>query len=334
MAEHQAAGTVAAAAEPSELAVPSVLARAALDKGAAYASQAHATATLRAYRADWQDFRDWCLARAFTPLPAEPAVIGAYLAEQAECRAANTVRRRVSAIGMAHRYAGLPWDPAHPAIRDPLRGALKVHGRPAVPAIALTVAMLRDLVATCDLSPRGRRDRALLLIGFAGAFRRSELVSLRIEAVVEREHGLVITLPRSKTDQQGSGAEIGLAPGQHAATCPVRALRLWRNLFRDGSGPLFRRVLRGGQLTAEPLVPSRVSRILVGRARQAALPEEVVAALSAHALRVGFITEAYQHGVPDADIMAHTRHRDLRTMRGYVRRAGLVTESPTARLGL
>lgn len=325
---------VAEADTPLAKASRTALAQAALKKGAAYASQAHASATLRAYRADWQDFQDWCVARGFTPLPAEPAVIGAYLAAQAEIRAANTVRRRVSAIGMAHRYAGLAWDPANPAIRDPLRGALNVHGQPAVPAIALTLPMLREMLATCDLSPLGRRDRALMLIGFAGAFRRSELVGLRIEHIEERDHGLVITLPRSKTDQQGLGVEIGLAHGRHPETCPVRALTLWRNLFRDRSGPLFRRVLRGGQLTADPLSPSRVGRILVDRAKRAGLAEEVVEALSAHALRVGFITEAYQHGVPDADIMAHTRHRDLRTMRGYVRRAGLVTESPAARIGL
>ena len=114
-------------------------------------------------------------------MPAAPATIGAYLASLAESHAPSTIRRRLSAIGKMHRFNDLPWNAGHRDIQGPLQGLLRTHGRPARQAAALSLAMLRQLLATCDQSKRGRRDRALLLFGFAGALRRSELTFLRVE---------------------------------------------------------------------------------------------------------------------------------------------------------
>jgi hypothetical protein len=107
----------------------------------------------------------------FIPVPAAPATVGAYLASLAESHAPSTIRRRLSAIGKMHRFNDLPWNPGHRDIQGPLQGLLRSHGRPARQAAALSLAMLRQLPATCDQSKRGRRDRALLLFGFAGALR-------------------------------------------------------------------------------------------------------------------------------------------------------------------
>jgi integrase len=215
---------------------------------------------------------------------------------------------------------------------------LRSHGRPGRPAAALSLEQLRQLLATCDQGKRGRRDHALLLFGFAGALRRSELVFLNVEDVRVDADGLRLRIRRGKTDPAGQGAEIGLPRGRHAETCPLLAFEAWQEVALRKAGPLFRKVSTRGSIGGTALHPDAVRRVLLHRLAMAGLtPEEVGQGfdrLSAHALRVGFITEAYAKGVRDEDIMRHTRHRDLRTMRGYVRRAGLLTESPAGMLDL
>ena len=313
---------------------PTAAGQAALDAARALGRKAAAPATLRAYKADWTHYAAWCAGLGFAPVPAEPATVGAYLTSLRDNHAPATVRRRLSAIGKMHRFNDLPWNPGHRDIQEPLQGLLREHGRPARKAAALTLAVLRRLVATCDASARGRRDRALLLIGFAGALRRSELAALRVEDVVATQNGLRVRIRRSKTDKAGEGAELGLPRGRHAETCPVRAFDAWQAVARRRAGPLFRRVSTGDTVGDAALHPDAVRRILLHRAGLAGLEMEGGERLSAHALRVGFITEAYDKGVRDEDIMRHTRHRDLRTMRGYVRRAGLVGESPAGKIDL
>jgi integrase len=307
---------------------------AALAVAQALARKATAPATLRAYKADWTHFSDWCAAHGFVPVPAAPATVGAYLASLADSHAPTTIRRRLSALGKMHRFNDLPWNPAHRDIQGPLQGVLRTHGRPAQKAAALSLAMLRQLLATCDQSARGRRDRALLLFGFVGAVRRSELVSLRVEDVAIVAGGLRLRIRRAKTDQEGQGAEVGLPRGRHIETCPVRAFEAWQAVAKRRAGPLFRRISTGDTIGSTALHPDAVRRILAHRVAMAGLTVDGFDRLSAHALRVGFITEAYDKGVRDEDIMRHTRHRDLRTMRGYVRRAGLVNESPAGKLDL
>jgi integrase len=306
----------------------------ALAAAAALARKAAAPATLRAYKADWTHYAAWCASMGFVPVPAEPKTVGAYLASLAGTHAPTTIRRRLSALGKMHRFNDLAWNPAHRDIQGPLQGLLRTEGRPVRKAAALSIAMLRQLVATCDASPRGRRDRALLLFGFAGALRRSELVSLHVEDVAAVGGGLRLRIVRGKTDQVGQGAEIGLPRGKYAETCPVLAFEAWQAIAKRQAGPLFRRISVAGTIGEAALHPDAVRRILAHRTRAAGLTVDGFDRLSTHALRVGFITEAYGKGVRDEDIMRHTRHRDLRTMRGYVQRAGLVSESPAGVLDL
>ncbi|HEY0205859.1 MAG TPA: tyrosine-type recombinase/integrase [Acetobacteraceae bacterium] len=307
--------------------------QAALDAAQVLARNAAAPATQRAYKADWTHYARWCDAHGFVPVPALPTTVGAYLAE---IHALTIIRRRLAALGKMHRFNGLPWNPAHRDIQGPLQGLLRTHGRPVRKAAALTLPMLRRLVATCDRTARGRRNRALLLIGFAATLRRSELVALLVEDTAVAADGLRLRIARAKakTDQAGQGAEVGLPRGRHLETCPVRAFEDWQAMVRRRAGPLFRRVGAGGRIGDAPLHPDVVRRILAHRTGLAGLEVDGFARLSAHALRSGFITEAYAGGVRDEDIMRHTRHRDLRTMRGYVQRAGLVDESPAGMIDL
>jgi integrase len=142
--------------------------------------------------------------------------------------------------------------------------------------------MLRQLVASCDASQRGRRDRALLLFGFAGALRRSELVSLRVEDVAVVADGLRLRLVRGKTDQVGQGAEIGLPRGKHAETCPLRAFEAWQAVARRQAGPLFRRISTGDRIGDRALHPDAVRRILAHRIQMAGLAIDGFDRLSAH----------------------------------------------------
>lgn len=307
--------------------------QAALAEAAALARQAAAPATLRAYKADWTHYAAWCAAMGFMPVPAAPATIGAYLASLTD-KAPTTIRRRLAALGKMHRFNDLPWNPAHRDIQGPLQGLLRSKAQPVEKAAPLTLDLLRALLATCDVSARGRRDRALLLFGFAGALRRSELVALQVEDVAEVAGGLRLRIRRGKTDQTGQGAEIGLPRGRHAETCPALAFAAWQAVARRKAGPLFRRISTAGSIGDAGLHPDAVRRILAHRVALAGISLPGFDRLSAHSLRGGFITEAYGKGVRDEDIMRHTRHRDLRTMRGYVQRAGLVTESPAGALDL
>ncbi len=247
----------------------------------AYQSAADASSTLRAYKADLANFKAWCVERHLDPMPSTPEIVGAYLADAGRGYALSTLRRRVAAIARAHRIARHPLDTRHPAIRETLRGIGRLHGEPPRRSAALATADVKQLLDACRGDMAGIRDRALLLVCFAGALRRSELVGLDVERLTWTTTGLTLLITRSKTDKEGAGAEIGIPYGGMPETCPVD----W-----------------------EPITP--------------------------HGLRAGFVTTAYKNGVPDEEIMGHTRHRSLTTMRGYVRRAKLNTASPAGKLGL
>lgn len=318
----------------SDLITTRPAALAALEAARAYAGLSMSESTVRVYRIAWTHFADWCAGVGVSPLPADPAHVGGYIASLATTHAPNTIAQRLAAIGQMHRFHELPWDQRAAPIATTRRGVLRVHGRAPKQAAAIGLDSIQALVATCDDSPAGVRDRALLLVGFAGAFRRSELVGLRVDDVTIAKGGMRVTVRRSKTDQEGRGAEVGIPRGRFADTCPVRAVESWLSILgpRDrGALPLFRRLSKAGRLVGyQHMSPCAVWDILEKRVAMAGL-EEV---MRPHGLRAGFITAAYDGGARDHDIMQHVRHKDLRTTRGYVRRAGLLDESPAGTVGL
>ena len=178
------------------------------------------------------------------------------------------------------------------------------------------------------------RDRALLLAGYAGGLRRSELVSIARHYIEEAPGGLRIRIRRSKTDPTGEGALIGLVMGEHRETCPVRALRAWLEASEADVGPVFRKISRSGRVAFDGLTPGTVRRILLHRAALAGLSVAASERLSPHGLRAGFITQAHLNGASEEAIMAQARHRDWRTTRRYIRQAKVVTETAAKRLGL
>ena len=220
-------------------------------------------------------------------------------------------------------------------IHHTLRGIHREHGRPARRSAALATPEIKRLVAACRTrSLADLRDRALLLLGYAGALRRAELVAIEREHVSFTPEGLRLQIPRSKTDTTGQGAELGIPRGSKPETCPVRALEAWLEASGCRFGPVFRKINRWGDVEPAALHPYALPKLLARRLALAGIKAAGRERLSLHGLRAGFITEAYKAGARDEAIMEHSRHRDIRTMRGYVRRAKLLSESPVKKLGL
>jgi integrase len=219
-------------------------------------------------------------------------------------------------------------------IGETIRGIARNHGEPVRRAAALTIDEVRSLCKVCDDTLTGKRDRALLLVGFAGALRRSELVRLEVEDIEWTAKGMILLLRRSKTDSEGRGAEISISAGANEATCPVRSLKRWIKAGNIQSGPLFRKIHSSGSVLGRHMTPDAVRQILLKRAAAAGLKGTRRQPISPHGLRAGFVTTAYRNGVRDEEIMEHTRHRSYETMRRYIRRAKLSTKSPAGKIGL
>jgi len=298
-----------------------------------YARNARADATRRAYGAAWQDFAAWCDVQGMVALPASPSTVGLYLADRASTHKVASLRLRLVAIRQAHVLAGHSLDTRAREVREVMAGITRTHGTAPRKAEAATVDILRDAVRTLAKAPglRPLRDRALLLVGFAAALRRSELVALDLADIAFTPDGMVLTIRRAKTDQEGQGAEIGIPHGRDALTCPVAALRAWLDAAGIHDGALFRAISKAGRVGADRLCDRAVA-LIVKAAVHAAGYDAV--AYSGHSLRSGFATSAARAGVPEQHIMAQTRHKSLPVLRGYIRRGSLFRDNAAAAVGL
>ena len=256
-------------------------------RAAGYARQTSAASTRAAYARDWADFSGWCVAMGLDPLPATPAVVGTYLTHLAERLAVATLGRRLAAISTAHRLAGQRLDTRHPAIRDLMRGIRRQHGTAQRRVAAATTGVVLAMIGSCGTSLLDLRDRALLLLGFAAALRRSELVALHVADVAVVAEGLRITLVRSKTDQEGAGAAIGVVR-TGSATCPVAAVQAWLVAAAISDGKLFRSINRHGRIGAG-LTDQSVALVVKKRAKLVGLE---AGDFSGHSLRAGLATSA------------------------------------------
>lgn len=278
-----------------------------------------AAATRRAYAADLAAFEAWCAANGYTALPATPAVVATYLRARLAGYAMGTLRRKISAIARASAEAGAPLDMKSGEILQALRG-IGAEGEPVRLATALTIKDLRRLVAGCGSDLAGLRDRALLVVGFAGALRRAELVAIQHEHLVEVANGLKLLLVGRGRHPMG---EILMARAQQADICPVRVVRAWLAVSGIEEGPVFRKVGRGGVLGKRGLSADAVRQILLRCAAKVGLKGSPQQPISPHGLRSGFVTSAYLRGVPEDRIMAQAGHSNPATMRRYRRRAKL-----------
>jgi integrase len=284
---------------------------------------ARSASTIRAYRADWRVFEAWCRSRGAVPLPASEETIFWFLSADGASSSIATVRRRLSALTYVHRMQGQPFEARRSwKIRD-LLTALGKRAGPTREKAAIDEALLRRMLATLPQEWTGLRDRALLLVGYFGGFRRSEFTKLRVEDIELRpDGGIVAHLGKTKTDQ--SGAEKQVVPLQawpaDPDMCPVTALRRWLTVAGIVAGPVFRsetlnvRRLRGGPI-GDKTVNLLVKRCIAALQDKKLDPSD----FGAHSLRAGFVTQALRNGAAIHEVMRVTRHKSPEVLLRYQR---------------
>jgi site-specific recombinase XerD len=296
-----------------------------------YIRASKAENTLRGYQTDWRAFCAWCDARGLQPLPAAAEAVAAYIAECAGHLKPGSIQRRLNAVAEAHKAVGLD-SPTHAAlVANTMKGIRRTKGTAPVQKAPTLTDDIRAMVDATDAGLIGIRDRALILLGFAGAFRRSELIGLDVEDCTFGKDGLTIALRRSKIDQEGMGRRIGIPYGANPETCPVRNVQSWIERAGIAAGPLFRSLNRHGRLQARRLSGIDVARIVKKLALRAGLDS---AKYAGHSLRAGHATSAAIAGASERSIMNQTGHKSVQMVRRYIREGSLFRENSAGKLGL
>ncbi len=322
-----------------ELAVPGAVPDTALGEerlhaqARAFLRASKAPSTLRAYCSDWTHFTIWCEGRKVSFLPSTPETVALYLVALAETHRPATLTRRLTSIAKAHSAAGHP-SPAslqNAIVAETLQGIRRTLGTAQPGKTALLTADLVQVLAHLPPGVAGIRDRALLLLGYTGALRRSELAASTLEDLAWVAEGAVLNLPWSKTDQEGQGRKVAIPRGAHRATCPVTALQNWIEAAGIEEGPIFREVDRHGKVGTVAIHRDTVGAIIKRAVGRAGFREE---GFAGHSLRAGFATQAARNGASAFDIMRQTGHRSITTVSRYVRDAQIFRDAPASKLGL
>jgi site-specific recombinase XerD len=271
---------------------------------------AKAPSTRKAYQSDFRIFQSWCADHGLASLPSAPETIALYIASCVVARLAPaTIARRLASISKAHQAAGFEESPAstkHFIVSEVLKGARRTLGVAQKCKDPLLLNDIRRLFDSCPKNLLGLRDRALILTGFAGAFRRSELCAMTVCDLSFLDSGLVINLPRSKADQEQAGDKVAIPFGEHAETCPIKALREWLAAANITSGAVFRAVDRHNKVAATGLHRDSIAEILKTAATRAGINATNIAG---HSVRAGMATQAALNGSSERAIAKTTRHR-------------------------
>ena len=300
------------------------------------AVQSRAESTLTTYRRRWKAFSGWCRDHDLAVLPAEPTTVAGWVADCGN--SLSTIRVTLAAIVAAHRMSQHDDPTKHEVVRAVVQGLRREQGSAQKQVAPILTDTLRKMIEACPETPTGHRDRAMLLLGFAGAFRRSELAALRLEDLDWRTEGLVVNLQRSKTDQGGEGRRIGIPYGSDPITCPVRVLRSWlawmaqeaRRRPPVAPSALFPALSPSGGLGAA-LGGRAVAQMIKRAAERVGVDPATV---SGHSLRAGFATQAAMSGAAERAIARQTGHKNLQTLRKYIREGTLFRENAATKLGL
>jgi integrase len=292
-----------------------------------------ASSTQKAYATDWERFCVFCDARNVEALPAHPDIVALFAHVEAEAGIAPvTIGRRVAAINHHHKEAGLAPPTARDAagiISQMMAGVRRKYARKKEQKAPAAADVLAAMLATIKgTGLRARRDRAILAIGMAGAFRRSEIAAMQLPDLAFEVSGVRIVIPRSKGDQDAEGQEVAIPEGRQIR--PVSLLNEWLEAAhlkgpdpetgKSRTGPVFRRLTRDDTLTANPITDKTVARLVKACALAAGLDPSL---FSGHSLRAGFLTEAAAKRANLFKMKDHSRHKSLDTVAGYVRDAGM-----------
>jgi site-specific recombinase XerD len=302
-----------------------------LELASDFARASKAKSTQTAYSSDFRIFDCWARARGLTSLPATPATVCAFLAAQVSFgKRASTLSRRLAAIGYFHRLANEPSPVGDETIKATLSGIRRSIGAAPIRKKAATSDVVLSMAGTIGgESLRQLRDKAILLVGFASAMRRSELVSLNIADLEWTAEGVLIHIRRSKTDQEGLGQSVAVPRG--ATACPVAALKAWIEAAGITSGALFVRIFnkRNQRITDQRLHGRAIASVVKAGAARLGLDAST---FGAHSMRAGLVTSAVKRGVSLLKICDQTRHKSIEMLRVYCRDAELFVGNAAAGL--
>jgi len=280
--------------------------------------------TLRAYKSDFKDFGAFCTKHSFNSMPTEPKIVSLYLTHLSKSSKMSTLRRRLVSISMVHKIKGHYLDTKHPVIIENLMGIKRLKGTIQKGKKPILINHLKSIINVINEQKieeiKKARDKSIVLIGFGGGFRRTELVSLDHEDLEFVPEGLKITIKRSKTDQFGEGMTKGLPYFDNEVYCPVSNLKKWLELSKIKDGPIFRRFAKGLSITKNRLTDQTVVLLIKNYLSLAGIDNSN---FSGHSLRAGFATVAAESGADERSIMAMTGHKTTQMVRRYIREANI-----------
>ena len=280
--------------------------------------------TLRAYKSDFKDFGAFCVKHGFNSLPTEPKIISLYLTHLSKNSKFSTLRRRLVSISMVHKLKGHYLDTKHPIIIENLMGIKRSKGSFQKGKKPILINHLKSIINVINEQKtkeiKKSRDKAIILLGFGGGFRRTELISINYEDLEFVPEGLKINLRRSKTDQFGEGMIKGLPYFSNENYCPVINLKKWLELSNINSGPIFRRFTKGSAISNNRLTDQTVVLIIKKYLNLAGIENSN---FSGHSLRSGFATVAAESGADERSIMAMTGHKTTQMVRRYIKEANI-----------
>ena len=280
--------------------------------------------TLRAYKSDFKDFGAFCAKHSFNSMPTEPKIVSLYLTHLSKNSKMSTLRRRLVSISMVHKIKGHYLDTKHPVIIENLMGIKRLKGTIQKGKKPILINHLKSIINVINEQKieeiKKARDKSIVLIGFGGGFRRTELVSLDHEDLEFVPEGLKITIKRSKTDQFGEGMTKGLPYFDNEIYCPVTNLKKWLELSKIKDGPIFRRFAKGLSVTKNRLTDQTVVLLIKNYLSLAGIDNSN---FSGHSLRAGFATVAAESGADERSIMAMTGHKTSQMVRRYIREANI-----------
>ena len=282
--------------------------------------------TQRAYKSDSKQFKQWCRETGQSELPATASTLAAYVSHLADTHKWASINRKLAAISKLHELNNLDLPTKDKAFRAVMEGIKRTNGVRQKQAPAFKMKELKIVLQGIDTATNaGLRDKCLILLGFAGAYRRSELVSLNIEDVQFSDDGVIINLSKSKTNQYGEAEEKAFFYSPEADFCPIRNLKQWIGRLEKSTGPLFVRVRKGDKMTEERLndmtVYETVKKYMGDR-------------YSAHSLRASFITIAKINGADDSEIMRQSKHKTSLMIQRYTRIEDIKQHNAATKLGL
>ena len=281
--------------------------------------------TIRAYKADFNDFGLFCAQNGFKSLPSEPKIISLYITHLSTKEVKmSTLKRRLVSIGVIHKLKGHYLDTKHPSIIENLMGIKRRKGSVQKGKKPLLINNLKQIINVIDKDFNDEikqlRDRSIILIGFSGGFRRNEIVSLDYDDLDFVSEGLKINIKRSKTDQFGEGSLKALPYFENSQYCPVASLQKWLDISKINEGPLFRRFKKGSKISDKRLTDQTVALLIKKYLEMAGINSKNY---SGHSLRSGFATSAAESGAEERSIMAMTGHKSTEMVRRYIKEANL-----------